>query len=470
MIPRIGARGFSFKGAGQYFFHDKKADTKERVAWTHTHNLATENPELAMKMMAYTAINRNRLKQDAGVPLTGRKGINQPVYTFSLGWSPDQEPTPEHMRSKALDALELLGLKHHEAVFVAHNDTAHPHVHAIVNLVNPENGKTLRPQNDRLKLSTWAEAYEKEYGKIYCEQRVINNEERRQGKKVKHRSYKVEKAATIQNLYNQAKDANDFQRILEDNGYTLASGDRRGFVLVDQAGKVSSLSRQLKGQRAKDIKERLSELKGLPLAQTLSEERQYFMRDQYETERQKKIVDAAIEAEEKRTEQKDTERQKGDQAKKKAQQKVTDDSFATKLDQVRQKEGKANRQALKKEQELRAFYKREAQQEKINTLKKQLEAAKTPEQKSKLKDQIDQEQRTLADIDQRMIEQNINPTAPAVRDFLKNDSEKKQILGNNLSQNTTLPTEKSDEQKREELRQQIRDSKKDRGQDFGLGR
>ena len=420
MIPRIGSRGMSFKACGQYMLHDKKADTKERVVWTYTHNLPTDNPELAMKIMAYTAINRNKLKQEAGVPLTGRKGVNKPVYTFSLGWSPDQKPDANHMRDKAIDALSLLGLKDHEAVFVAHNDTAHPHVHCVVNLVNPGNGKTLRPQNDRLKLSTWAEAYEKQTGKVYCEQRVINNEERRQGKKVKHRSDKVEKAATIQNLYNQAEDARAFQKALEDNGYTLGLGDRRGFVLVDQDGKISSLSRQLKGQRAKDIRERLADLSGLPHAQTLADERQYFLRDQYETERQKKIVDSAIEAEEKRKTQtqKDTSQRKSDQTKAGQTQKRADKSFAGEVDQVRLKEEAAHRQTLKKEQKLRAFYKRERVQKRLKDLQDQLKTARTPAKLTTLQKRLDELTQNLASIDQRMREQNINPIDPAKRDFL----------------------------------------------------
>ena len=39
MIAQIAARGTSFKGAGLYYLHDKKADTSERVAWTQTRNI-----------------------------------------------------------------------------------------------------------------------------------------------------------------------------------------------------------------------------------------------------------------------------------------------------------------------------------------------------------------------------------------------------------------------------------------------
>jgi len=63
------------------------------------------------------------------------------------------------------DILEQLGLKDHEAVFVAHQETDHPHVHVICNLVNPNDGRTAVPSYDFLTHSKWAEAYEKEHGK-----------------------------------------------------------------------------------------------------------------------------------------------------------------------------------------------------------------------------------------------------------------------------------------------------------------
>ncbi len=56
MIPHIAQRGHSFKGAGAYYLHDKKSDTAERVLWTQTYNLPTQNPELALRVMAHTAM------------------------------------------------------------------------------------------------------------------------------------------------------------------------------------------------------------------------------------------------------------------------------------------------------------------------------------------------------------------------------------------------------------------------------
>ena len=86
MVPNVAARGYSFKGAGLYYLHDKEAQTDERVGWSYTHNIPTDDPQKAMKWMAYTSINANKLKQEAGISTTGRKVTTGSVYSFSLAW------------------------------------------------------------------------------------------------------------------------------------------------------------------------------------------------------------------------------------------------------------------------------------------------------------------------------------------------------------------------------------------------
>jgi len=46
-----------------------------------------------------------------------------------------------------------------------------------------------------------------------------------------------------------------FKAALEEQGYMLAKGDRRDFVLVDQDGEVYSLARQIKGMKAAELRE-----------------------------------------------------------------------------------------------------------------------------------------------------------------------------------------------------------------------
>lgn len=187
MIVKItgnGGKGTSFKGAGLYYLHDKGALSKNRVAFTLTQNLATNDPDIAIAMMAHTALNQNAIKQRAGGSTRGRK-LTAPVYTYSLSWAPDEAPSREDMIEAAQETLAVLGLQGHEALLVSHNDEPHPHVHVIVNRVNPDNGIAAKLSNDRLLLSAWAEDYERRQGQIRCEQRVENNQRRKKGEYVK---------------------------------------------------------------------------------------------------------------------------------------------------------------------------------------------------------------------------------------------------------------------------------------------
>lgn len=179
-------KGQSFKGAALYFLHDKNALTTERVDFTHTGNLATNDPEMAARMMAYTAMHQEEIKRAAGGVLKGRK-TTKPVYAYSISWHPSQEPTQEQMIEAGHQSLKAVGLDGYEFIMAAHNDEDHKHLHLIVNRIHPETGIAAKLSNDFRHLSTWAEQYERSHGKIFCKQRVENNKKRQNGKFVKYR-------------------------------------------------------------------------------------------------------------------------------------------------------------------------------------------------------------------------------------------------------------------------------------------
>jgi hypothetical protein len=202
MIPKVAKSGRSFKGAAQYYLHDKQASTADRVQWTHALNLPTDDPRRAIAHMIDTATHADELKAAAG--LTRGRKLQKPVYCYSLAWHPDQAPTMAEQMDAAKETIKVLGLDKHQALIVAHNDTKHPHVHIIANRVDPETGKALVMKNDQLKLSKWAQEYELKHGKILCDARVQNNAERDKGKWKKHNAekrrehYEWKKATTAQ--------------------------------------------------------------------------------------------------------------------------------------------------------------------------------------------------------------------------------------------------------------------------------
>ncbi|MEO1009599.1 MAG: relaxase/mobilization nuclease domain-containing protein [Planctomycetota bacterium] len=183
MIPKLHAKGTSFVGLGQYILHDKdRAATSERVAWTETRNIATSDPRLAIRVMAATAMNADRLKRDAGVRATGRKSRNA-VQHLTLSWRPDEAEalSREEMMRAANGAIRALGAEDRQVLVVCHTDEEQPHVHLAINRVSPADGRMLSSSKEKLNLSRWAETYERERGEILCENRVINNAARKRG-------------------------------------------------------------------------------------------------------------------------------------------------------------------------------------------------------------------------------------------------------------------------------------------------
>ena len=247
MIPTITKKGTSFKGAALYYLHDKKALTNERIDFTQTQNLATDNPEMAWKMMAYTAMHQSEIKQAARGVAKGRK-LTQPVYAYSLAWHPSQEPTKGQMIEAGLKTLKVLGLCEHEAILVAHNDADHKHIHLMVNRVHPETGVADKVSNDRLKLSKWAEDYERDHGQIFCDQRVANNERRRNGEYVKDREaqskaefYRWQREQTNQAFAQRQKDISVLGDVHKQQRQELLNNKEK--LIKEQIARLKELNR-----------------------------------------------------------------------------------------------------------------------------------------------------------------------------------------------------------------------------------
>jgi len=178
MIVRILSRGKSFKGLATYLTHDaEKAKTEERVAWTHTLNLAHDGTEAAVHEMLWTSRNAELLKQEAGIRAGGRATENA-VKHLSLNWAPDETPTRAHMIETTEDFLRHMKWQDHQALLVAHDDKEHAHVHVMLNVIHPETGLRLDDGFERRRAQEWALEYEREQGRIYCEQRLENIGER----------------------------------------------------------------------------------------------------------------------------------------------------------------------------------------------------------------------------------------------------------------------------------------------------
>ena len=216
MIIRIQSSGGSFRGAGQYYLHDKSEDasldkelkpqTAERVWFAETRNCMNNDPFRALDEMWGVAEDQAYLKMQAGVKRGGRV-CEEPVKTMSLSWHKDDAPSPEHMIEAADAFLKHMKWDEHQAVLVGHNDTDHRHIHIILNRVNPETGRTMDDFREQKRAQSWALDYEREHGQVRCENREANaqkQDERQSKKQTKRANDNQQEAAPTQ----QAEQAN----------------------------------------------------------------------------------------------------------------------------------------------------------------------------------------------------------------------------------------------------------------------
>lgn len=125
----------NFGALAQYLAKGRTGDEPERVAWSASRNLPTDDPELAGKIMRATAAQNIRVKQ--------------PVYHLALSFDPGDQVdriAMERVADRVIAALELQG---HQIVIVSHRDRGHPHMHLLVNRVHPETGLVWNRWQDR---------------------------------------------------------------------------------------------------------------------------------------------------------------------------------------------------------------------------------------------------------------------------------------------------------------------------------
>jgi hypothetical protein len=68
------------------------------------------------------------------------RGID-PTEHYVLSWQEDERPTPEQSEEAVATLMRVLNLEEHQAIYAAHSNTQHYHVHIAVNRVHPETGQ-----------------------------------------------------------------------------------------------------------------------------------------------------------------------------------------------------------------------------------------------------------------------------------------------------------------------------------------
>ena len=183
MVSKHIGNGRGGTGLLAYLLHDAvSADarhpaTSDRVAWTATSGSPSDDVRLTMRIMQGLVADAPILKRRSGCSLGGRRAT-KPYAHLVLSWPADQRPDREQQVVAVKSALRSQGLEDHLAILVAHDDKAHHHVHVIGCRVHPETGRTNAMSYSGVKLSAWAEKYEREHGGIVIPTRVERSHQR----------------------------------------------------------------------------------------------------------------------------------------------------------------------------------------------------------------------------------------------------------------------------------------------------
>mgnify|MGYP001114919264 FL=1 len=193
----------------------------------------------------------------------------KPLYSLSINPS---DPLSRAQYMAAIDHIEdKLGLTGQPRAVVFHVKDGREHAHVVWSRIDIDTMKAIPISHDRMKLRTCARELAHAYG-LSLPPGLAEDRGDARFEKTREISF-AEKAlaevsgitpearrSAITALYQSSDSAESFRAGLERAGYVLAQGQRRAYVVVDRAGHVHALARQIDGVKTRDVKARLEAL------------------------------------------------------------------------------------------------------------------------------------------------------------------------------------------------------------------
>ncbi|MCH2163553.1 MAG: relaxase/mobilization nuclease domain-containing protein [Marinovum sp.] len=193
-------------------------------------------------------------------------------FMFSLSLNPPQDhvASGQEFLDAADRAEEALGLSGQPRVIIVHEKEGRRHAHAVWSRIDADEMKAINLPHFKNKLRDLSRDLFLDHGWMlpdglatYGNKSPLNftleewQQAKRQGLDPRE----------IKQIFQQAWERCDsqigFKNALEDRGYFLARGDRRGFVALDVDGNVHSIAKWT-GLKTKDVKAKLGSPENLP--------------------------------------------------------------------------------------------------------------------------------------------------------------------------------------------------------------
>lgn len=193
----------------------------------------------------------------------------EPLYSLAINPS---APLSREQYMAAIDHIEgKLGLAGQPRAVIFHVKNGREHCHVVWSRIDLDSMKAIPLSHDRMKLRTCARELAHAYGLTLpaglAEDRGDARFEKNPDVTFAEKAMAAasgltpeHRRADITALFRSSDSAEAFRAGLERAGYVLAQGERRVYVVVDRAGHVHSLARQIDGAKTKDVKARLADM------------------------------------------------------------------------------------------------------------------------------------------------------------------------------------------------------------------
>jgi len=193
-------------------------------------------------------------------------------YMFSLSLNPPQDyiATEDQFLDAANRAEEKLGLRGQPRAIIIHEKEGRRHAHVVWSRIDADALKAINLPHFKTKLWDLSRDLFLDYGWVlpdglatYGNKSTLNFtlEEWQQAKRQGIDPREIKQ--TFQQAWERCDSQIGFKNALEERGYFLAKGDRRGFVALDVDGNVYAIAKWA-GLKAKDVKAKLGSPDNLP--------------------------------------------------------------------------------------------------------------------------------------------------------------------------------------------------------------
>jgi len=201
--------------------------------------------------------------------ITAGTRATEGVYAAYI--SPPERLTRRQYARAIAHMEKRLDLKGQPRIVVFHVKEGREHCHVVWLRIDTKTMKAIHLSHDKQKLRRCARELAAEFGlelpaNLANDRGLARFDEPPQPTRAEKAMQaasglsREERRRVITECYRRADSAQGFANALEAAGYLLSRGDRRAYVVVDIAGDVHSLARQIDGAKTKDVKKKLEGL------------------------------------------------------------------------------------------------------------------------------------------------------------------------------------------------------------------